>query len=257
MQKIARMGFPRMHKEKSERRDFLPGFFKSLEETNIEVLLENGYGSKMGYLQKDYLEVNRNIRFDSLDKVLKCDIVIVLRCPDNEELLQMERGSTLISMLHYDTRETRNELLKSRGINCFSMDEMTNDQNERLLVNYRGTSRTGSRISFEELKERTNDFSSIDKPILEVSIVGAGAVASNAAKAFEEFGDKEFLESDRGLLIHMLTRSITEKKELMKEILSKSDILVDASKRRDSSKYIISNDILECLPAHSIFRSKV
>lgn len=252
MQIVRSMGFPKMHKEESEKRDFLPGFFCDLASYNTEIILEKGYGERLGFTEKDYIACNKSIRFAEPEDVYKCDMIIVLRCPEVEEINLIERGSILISMLHYETRETRNLLFKEKGINCFSMDAMTNDQNERILVNYKGTSRAGSRIAFEELKRRTENFSLLDKDVVKVSIIGAGAVAANSAKAFEEFGDNEFLGSEKGLIIQMLPRTITQNESFLSNILKDTDILVDASKRPDPSKYIIKNSLLERLPKHSI-----
>ncbi len=252
MHKIKSMGFPRMHKEKSEKRDFLPGFFANQTDYDVDIVLEEGYGEKLGFSRKDYLEANGNIRFADHDSVYGCDLVIVLRCPEPKEIQLMRPGSILISMLHFETRTTRNQLFLDQGIHAFSMDAMTNDQNERILVNYKGTSSTGSRIAFRELKKRTKDFINLKKDLLKVSIIGAGAVAAYSAKAFEKLGDDEFLEKDRGLLIQMMPRCITQNEQLLLGILKDTDILVDASKRPDPSQLIISNKLLGHLPNHAI-----
>lgn len=248
------IGFPKMHKEENEKRDFLPTFFNSLKDYEVDIFLEEGYGERLGYTSDDYLRCNNNIKFESHDNVFKKDLIIVLRCPETEEIYLINEDSVLISMLHYETRETRNALLKERKINCFSMDAMTNDENERILVNYRGTSRAGSRIAFEELKKRTNNFEDINDKIIHVSIIGVGAVAANSAKAFEEFGDKEFLsgESGRGIIIHMLPRTITQNYSSLKSIIEKTDILVDASKRPDPTKIIVSNELIGYLPEYAV-----
>jgi alanine dehydrogenase len=249
---IKSMGFPKMHKEESEKRDFLPQIFGDFKDYNVEILLEEGYGERLGYTPEDYLQNNENIRFEPFEKVLKSDVIIVLRCPETEEIHLIKEDSILISMLHYETRETRNKLLKERKINCFSMDAMTNDENDRILVNFKGTSRAGSRIAFEELKKRTNGFKKIPDKVINVAILGAGAVASNSAKAFEELGDREFLSTDRGLLIHMLPRSITQNFEMLRGVIENTHILVDASKRPDPCKTIISNALIGYLPEHSV-----
>jgi alanine dehydrogenase len=246
------MGFPKMHKEESEKRDFLPQIFEDLKDYPVDILLEEGYGVRLGYAPEDYLQSNENIRFEPYEKVFKSDVIIVLRCPENEEIKLINEGSILISMLHYETRETRNRLLMERKINCFSMDAMTNDENERILVNFKGTSRAGSRIAFEELKKRTNEFKTILDKVINVSILGVGSVAANSAKAFEELGDKEFLSTDRGLMIQMLPRTITQNYEILRDVIEKTHILVDASKRPDPSKTIIANELLGFLPEQSV-----
>ena len=39
------IGFPRMHKEINEKRDFLPSFFDMLKNEKVQIFLEEGYGS--------------------------------------------------------------------------------------------------------------------------------------------------------------------------------------------------------------------
>ena len=97
-------GFPNMNKEISEKRALLP----SLKEENIVIYLENGYGNKMGFTIQDYLDENENIIFTTSKEVYSKDIIVVLRAPIEEELMSMKKGSVLISMLHYETRESRN-----------------------------------------------------------------------------------------------------------------------------------------------------
>lgn len=254
MRTILSIGFPRMHKEAGEKRDFLPEFFSGLSDYDVDIYLEEGYGNGLGYTEKDYLKSNAGIKFTSAYDVYMKDIVVILRCPETTEIDLMKEGSILISMLHYETRETRNKLLSERKINCFSMDAMCNDENERIMVNYKGTSRAGSRIAFEELKKRTDGFNNVDGKIINISIIGLGSVAANSAKAFEELSDREFLDEENGIgvIIHMLPRTITQNCENLKKILEVSDILVDASKRPDPSKVIVSNRLIKYLPEHSV-----
>lgn len=251
---IKSIGFPILNMEGSEKRDFLPEFFGDLKDyDDVEIFLEEGYGTKLGFYKEDYLKCNGKIKFASRTNIYKKDLIIVVRCPEPEEIYLMREDSTLISMLHYETRETRNKIFKDRKINCFSMDSMTNDENERIMVNYRGTARAGSKIAFEELKKRTNNFKDIKNNIINVMIIGLGAVAANSAKALEEISDNEFLaKNKRGVMIHMLPRTITQNYDSLRIAIEKADILVDASKRFDTSKLIVSNDLIGKLPQYAV-----
>lgn len=254
MNDIKTIGFPKMHKEEGEKRDFLPKLFEQLKEYDVEVFLEKKYGEGMGYKEEDYKKANTKIIFEDHDDVYKKDIVIVLRAPDVEEINLMNEESILISMLHYETRETRNDMLMSKKIKCFSMDSMYNDDNDRIMVNYRGTSRAGSRVAFEELKKRTNFFNKIDNDTVLITVIGMGSVACNSAKAFEEFSDKEFLHSEKskGLIVSFIPRTVTKDENKLKKIIKRTDILVDASKRMNPSQIIIKNELLKFLPEYAI-----
>lgn len=142
-----------MDKEKGEKRDFLPDFFKKLNGYDVPIFLEKGYGEKLGYSPSEYLNVNENITFVERKTVFKQDLVIVIRVPEVESLELMESNSGLLSMLHYDTRPVLLEKLKENEIQSFSLDSIVNDQNQRLMVSYEMTAFGGIHTAFTEMKK--------------------------------------------------------------------------------------------------------
>lgn len=246
-------GFPKMNKEDKEVRAFLPSFFRKLDDANIGIWLENNYGKEMGFSENDYLKENNHINFVKRDKVLSKDVVVVLRTPENEELKKMIPGSILVSMLHYTTRESRNMLMKKLGIISFSMDSMVDDDNRRVVVNYYGTSFNGAQKALNRLEVNLKN-KSLNRPI-NVVIIGMGIIGLTVAQAFKDLSNKRFYklkEEYGGLKITFLTRSLTGKSNLFSDELKEADILVDASSRKDTSKYIVTNQYLKELPSHSI-----
>ncbi len=246
-------GFPRMNKEVNEKRSFLPAFFGELKGYDIEVWLENDYGAKMGFTEEDYLKENENIIFAAREIIYSKDVVIVLRAPIDEELKSMKRGSVLISMLHYLTRETRNLLMEQLGIIAFSMDSMVDDDNRRVVVNNYETAFNGAKIALEQLEGELSNVN-LNRPI-NIAIIGMGEIGLTVAKAFKDLSNerfKKFKAEYYGLKISMLTRSITGNSKLLIEELRSADILVDASSRIDTSKYIVDNQMLKELPSHAI-----
>ncbi|SHJ99484.1 Rossmann-fold NAD(P)-binding domain-containing protein [Paramaledivibacter caminithermalis] len=252
--KIKTMGFPRMTRKKGEKRDFLPELFKKLSNfKGIDILIEDGYGKGMGLTHEDYLNKNSNLKFTTHDDIYKQDLVIVLRAPNEEDIKIMKEGSILISMLHYDTRPLRNDLLKSRGIISYSMDSMVDDENNRMVVNYWGTSMTGAAVAFNKLKETMKYFYSEGRRPINVAIIGLGKVGINAARAFKRLSDKTFYNKKiPGVIIKILPKSITINTEALKYILKETDILVDASRRSDPSQIIVPNSLIYYMPKHSI-----
>ncbi|WP_125152940.1 alanine dehydrogenase [Clostridium rectalis] len=251
------LGFPRMHKEKNEKRDFLPNIFKMLKADSVEIYLEKGYGSGMGMKEEDYLKANNNIRFVSNKECYEKDIIVVLRSPEFMEIDYMKNGSTLISMLHYPTRATRVKKLKEKNIFGVSMDSLRNDFLERIVVNYNGTSGNGVELAFQELSNSFKDFYSKDREPIKVSIIGMGMVGLYAAKSAGKYGNLELNKKmnqlgTKGITVTMLPRSITKDRHELIKILKNTDILIDASTRDNSSKYIISNSLLAQLKPHSI-----
>ncbi len=253
---INSIGFPRMHKDSGEKRDFLPEFFKLFTaHGKSKIFLEEGYGSAMGYSNDDYLAVNPKISFVSHEESYKSDLVIVLRAPEMYEIDWMKKGAILLSMLHFDTREFRNGYLKDKGIYCYSMDSIKNDEGVRMVVNYYGTAYSGASIAFDALKKNRLDFYALNRNPITVSIMGFGAIGLNAAKAFKNLSNREFLGKEEklpGLIIKMLTRSITGDEKQLAQLLPDTDILVDATWRSDPSKAIVSNSLVGLLPEHAV-----
>lgn len=245
-----------MHKEQSEKRDFLPKLMKDLRGfKDITILLEKNYGIGMGIGEEEFLELNSNIKFVSHGDVYKSDMVVVLRAPEEEEINLMKPGAILFSMLHYETRETRNKLLMEKGLICYSMDSLVDDDNMRLLVNYKGTSTSAVRVGFNELKKRMPNFNLEEREPINAIIIGLGSVAQWAARALEEVSDEEFLDSNSnvpGIIIKMIPRTITKDIKQLEKILKDTDILIDASRRSDPSKVIIPNYLLGLLPNHAV-----
>jgi alanine dehydrogenase len=257
MRLLKTIGFPRMHKETNEKRDFLPSFFGMLKKENAQIFLEEGYGSALGYSKQDYLVENGTIEFVSNRECYEKDIVAVLRSPEYEEIEYMKDGSTLLSMLHYQTRATRVTQLKEKGIFAVSLDSIRNDFLERIVVNYGATSGNGINAAFTELVKKYENMSILDvKPII-VSIMGMGRVGLTAAKLAGKYANNKvneaiLSEKSNGVLVNMLSRNITNNKKLMMNILKDTDILVDATTRDDATEYIISNELLGYLKPHSI-----
>jgi alanine dehydrogenase len=246
-----------MYKEKNERRAFLPDFFKQLASTGTPIFLESGYGSRMGYDEEDYRSVNENIVFTSEEEANSQDVVVVLRSPRNEELDSFTAGTTLVSMLHYPTREHRTRILKEKGIKAVSLDSIRDDFMQRMVYNPKGTSYNGMELAFRELSAVRKDFFSKGRAPIEVTIIGMGMIGHKAARAAAHFGSKELYDEvkarmSKGVIVHMLPRSITSDRFEMSRILAGTDILVDATTRDNPYKFIVDNDLLAVLKDDAI-----
>ncbi|BEP30153.1 Rossmann-fold NAD(P)-binding domain-containing protein [Helicovermis profundi] len=247
-------GFLKMNKEINEKRAFLPDFFEELKECDVNIWLESGYGSKLGFTEEDYLEKNNEIKFSSRKDIFSKDVVIVLRTPEEYELNNMKKGSVLISMLHYHTRERRNKFIKKLGISAFSMDSMVDDHGKRVVVNSYGTAFNGANIALNELEKKNVQMKvNNDKPI-NVSVIGVGDIGLAVAKAFKNLSNERMksISNYNGLKITMFTRSITSNENILKNELRSTDILVDASSRDDTSKSIISNVMINELSEYAV-----
>ena len=156
---IKSIGFPRIKNFGGDIRDFLPSLFQYLRKfENLEIFLENGYGSGFGLTEKDYLEANPKIKFATAEEIYEKDLIVILKMPELEELEKLRDGCALFTMCHYSTRELNVELFMRKKIKTFSMDSIVNDDNMRIFVDYFRTAYNASNIAFNELKKTMADF---------------------------------------------------------------------------------------------------
>ncbi len=258
MSKTLSIGLPRMFAEYGERRDFLPSFVHRLEHYGAQVVLEYGYGSGMGLHASDY-EHGSSLRFAVHDEVYQQDVVLVLRCPDEADLKKLKPGATLISMLHYPTRPQRTAFLRSLGIEAISLDSIKDDVGRRLVENLKAVAWNGLEVGFQVL-HRTYPAPGLEsktRPPIQATVIGVGAVGIHAVQAANRYGNiatwRELASSGTpGVQVTAIDYDLTRDETLMREILSKTDILVDATQRPDQTQFVIPNQWVGWMPPHAV-----
>jgi len=259
MSKPLTFGLARMHMEYGEKRDFLPSLIAELEKRGAQVFLEYGYGAGMGLTEDDYRQVAPNVKFVSHKDVYKQQIVLILRCPEKEDIRLIERNACLISMLHYPTRPQRVAFLKSLGIEAISLDSLKDDTGRRMVQNLRSVAWNGLETGFQVLR-RTYPEPGIEaknRGPIHVTVLGVGAVGVHAVQAANRYGDINLWKTlaSRGIpgvQVTAIDFDLSGRDSLMKEILKRTDILVDATQRPDTSKPVIPNDWITWTPEHAV-----
>jgi alanine dehydrogenase len=253
------IGLPRMHKEPGERRDFLPRFVALLARRGAAVVLEHGYGSGMGYAAEDYLRAAPEIRFGAHAEAYQQDYVLVLRCPGDDELRRMRPGACLISMLHYPTRPQRVARLRALGLQAISLDSIKDDTGRRLIENLRAVAWNGVETAFKALRQiyPAPGFESPARPPIHVTLLGAGAVGSHVVQAAARYGDESLRQrlaaaGVPGVQITVVDYDLSGRAEVMRDLLARTDLLVDATQRPDPSRAVIPNDWIAHLPEHAV-----
>ncbi|MBN1429267.1 MAG: alanine dehydrogenase [Anaerolineae bacterium] len=254
---FATVGFPRMMKEHGEKRVFLPNFIQLIANLGVTVSIEEGYGSRSGYLFDDYKLGNEAVHMCGHEEAYQQDIVIVLRSPSPKEFELIRSGAVLISMLHFPTRPRRVERLIDGGIKAISLDSIVNSQNIRLVENMRAVAWNGLEVAFDVLSGRWPELKRPDGQPIRVLILGAGMVGKHAVEAATKLGNIErntehIAAGGPGALAMTIGRNISGNSELMETLMKEADILVDATQRRDPSKPVIPNDWIDWLPEHAV-----
>ncbi len=250
------VGFPRMYNEPGERRAFLPPLCGLLASLDVDVYVEAGSGAGMGISDEDYRAVSPRVQIVDEATAYRQDIVVVLRAPEGRyELLRP--GAILLSMLHFTTRPERVELLQGLGIEAIALDMVTGDDGRRLVQNLRDVARNGLATAFDALERRWPPFLSKQRDPITVTVLGAGGVGKHAIEWAAKCGDDErnarfMREGIPGAEVVVVERGIAANEAYFQRRLGETDILVDATARRDTSRPLFPNAWLGLLPAHAI-----
>lgn len=249
------IGLPRINKEPAERRFFLPEFVQYLSRF-ANVYLEEGYGSRSGYSFNDFRQGNIHIHSAPREEIFQKDYIIVLRSPNLDEFLTIKPGSCLISMLHYPTRRKRVEVLNQQGVKAISMDSIVDDNNIRLVENMYAVAWNGLETAFGLFEKQNPDLIRDSDPY-RVLILGAGMVGKHAVEAATKLGNIErnsrhMKLNGPGAIALCVGRNISGSPEHMKRLFSQTDILVDATSRRNVGIPVVPNEWLAWLPEHAV-----
>ena len=250
------VGFPRMHREASERRDFLPPLIGLLAANGAEVYLETGIGSGMGYSDTDYSAVSPAVHITNEEDCYRQDIVVVLRAPEGRYQL-LRPGAELVSMLHFATRPGRVAMLGELGIDALSLDLIRNEDGRRLVENLRSVAWNGVAAAFAALERTWPNLRNPHRSTVKVTILGAGRVGRHAVEFATKYGDDARNEAFGriglpGVEVVTVGRNLTGDAGYLKGRLAVTDVLVDATARRDPSAPIVPNAWIAILPDHAV-----
>jgi alanine dehydrogenase len=249
-------GFPRMYNEPGERRAFLPPLIGLLAGMDVDVRVEAGSGAGMGIPDDAYLATSPRVRIVDEATAYRQDVVVVLRAPEGRyELLRP--GAILLSMLHFATRPERVELLRRLGVEAIALDMVTGDDGRRLVQNLRDVARNGVAAAFDALERRWPPLLSHDRRPISVTILGAGGVGKNAiewaARAGDAARNERFMgEGLPGVEVVVAEQNLAGNEAYFRHRLALTDILVDATARRDTSRPLFPNAWLAWLPGHAV-----
>lgn len=251
------IGFPRMMNEAGEKRVFLPEFIQYLANLGMVVYIEEGYGARSGFTYEDYKRASLNMHTCSRAEAFQKDVSIILRSPKPEEFELVKPGSTLISMLHYPTRSDRLARIQELGIKSISLDSIVNDSGIRLVENMKAVAWNGLEAAFDWLEKQWPGLVRPDMKPIQVLILGTGMIGKHATEAATKLGNVErnndhITEKGPGVIALSVGRNLSSNPVTMEQLMKQSDILADATQRRDTSKPVVPNEWIAWLPEHAV-----
>lgn len=247
-----------MHKEAGERRDFLPSLVAFLERAGArEIVIEQDYGEGVGATTAEYVAASPLVRIGSYEDALAQDVVVVLRCPDEADMRALSPGAVLVTMLHLPTRPERATLLAALGVHGISMDAVTDEHGVRLVQNLEATAWNGVREAFRTLSSLHPHFAHPGRGPLRVTCLGAGGVGGHAVRAATRYGDHDLREelvarNVPGVEVVVADFDLTWHEDYMLERFARTDLLIDATQRRDTSVPVVPNRWLAALPEATV-----
>lgn len=250
------MGFPRMEMESGEKRVFLPDFIQRIAGLGMQVLIEEGYGSRSGFDKADYRQGNKIINFGARQDAFDQDIVLILRSPD-DEFEKMKPGTILMSMLHYPTRPTRIAQFNELGLKTISLDSIVNDNDTRLVENMKAVAWNGLEVAFGLIIDRLGNSTRPDGKPIQTLLLGTGMVGVHAVDAAVHLGNIERNSKYMGKgklssVCKAVGRNLTNHPDEIISLLKGTDILIDATQRSNPSKPVILNEWIQYMPEHAI-----
>jgi alanine dehydrogenase len=252
------LGLPRMRHETGERRDFLPSLVDWLDRAGAgEIVLEHGYGSGMGLTDAEYRAASDRVRFASRAECFDADVVLVLRCPGDEDLSRLRPGSVFVSMVHRATRPERAARLAERGVHPVGLDAIVDERGRRTVENLEMVAWNGVREAFRQIRARHPHFDHPSRRPLHVTCLGSGAVGGQAVHAATRYGDRRLRETlvasnVPGVEVTVVDFDLTWHEDYMLGRLETTDLLIDASARMDASLPIVRNAWLAALPGDAV-----
>ena len=256
MNPLKSIGFPRMELEAGEKRVFLPDFIQQMARLGDRVVIEEGYGSRLGFDKADYRQGNNKVHHDSRQAAFEQDLVLILRAPD-DDLTRMNPGTILMSMLHYPTHPMRIPRFKELGLKTISLDNIINDNDVRLVENMKAVAWNGLEVAFDLLESRWPGLTRPDGLPIRVLLLGTGMVGRRAVDAAVHLGNVErnnqhIQRGGPGVVCEAVGRNVTVNPEKMTEMLKQTDVVVDATQRHNPAQPVVPNDWIQHLPQHAI-----
>lgn len=237
-------------------RDFPPSVLEFLQQFQLDaVVLEDGYGTQQGLTAADYS--HPKLKYGSVADAYAQDLVVTLRCPRADYLAQLKPGATLLSMLHFPTRPDRVQWCESARITGVAMDQIADDLGRRVIENLEAVGFNGVRVAMKRLAATWPDFTSPTRAPLQVTVLGAGAVGAHAMRASVRYGDDATRLELRargvpGVEVTCIDLELANDASYLQQRLARTDLLIDATQRRDTTQVIVKNEWLAAMPTHAV-----
>ena len=171
-----------------------PEIAKKYISLGFNLMLPNNYGTHLGFKDEDYKNLGVNIIDNENDIIKNSEIVIQLGLPDEEKLSLFKENQTLIGSLNAFLNKEKLENLKSKKINCFSLEllpRITRAQSMDILSSQANLAGYKAVIEAFQVYEKAIPMMMTAAgtiPAAKVLVVGAGVVGLQAIATAKRMG---------------------------------------------------------------------
>jgi NAD(P) transhydrogenase subunit alpha len=236
-----------------------PEISKKYINLGFKVSLPNNYGLHLGYSDEDYKNLGVNLLENEKKIIDIADVIVQLGLPSDEKLSSLRENQTLIGSLNSFSNNKKLQTLKSKKINCFSLEllpRITRAQSMDILSSQANLAGYKAVIEAFQVYERAIPMMMTAAgtiPAAKVLVVGAGVAGLQAIatakrmgaivfatdvrmaskEQVESLGGKfltvegaENLETEGGYAKEATDEFKRKQEELLSETLKKIDIII-------------------------------
>ena len=171
-----------------------PEIAKKYINLGFNLYLPNNYGNHLGFADEDYKILGVNFLEDEKELITKADVVIQLGLPAEEKLSFFKENQTLVGSLNAIINKEKLEILKSKNINCFSLEllpRITRAQSMDILSSQANLAGYKAVIEAFQVYEKAIPMmmtAAGTVPAAKVLIVGAGVAGLQAIATAKRMG---------------------------------------------------------------------
>jgi NAD(P) transhydrogenase subunit alpha len=99
-----------------------PEIAKKYISLGFNLTLPNNYGSHLGFIDENYKDLGVNFLDNEQEIIKNSEILIQLGLPDEEKISLLKENQNLVGSLNVFLNREKLEKLKSKNINCFSLE---------------------------------------------------------------------------------------------------------------------------------------
>ncbi len=182
------------NKEIEKRLAVTPEISKKYIDLGFNLFLPNNYGSHLGFDDSDYKNLGVKFLNDEKEIIDNADIIIQLGIPDDKKLSLLRENQSLIGSLNSFSNKEKLEALKSKKINCFSLEmlpRITRAQSMDILSSQANLAGYKAVVEAFQIYERAIPMMMTAAgtiPAAKVLVVGAGVAGLQAIATAKRMG---------------------------------------------------------------------